>query len=307
MDFSNYKFHASSMGYLMTDPKGKSNKDIYEDAYNSLVEITGRLAKAKVEGKSHLKMYSLLNDKANRLDKEVAELFKTKDDIELSETSKSYLVRIYCKEKYGRIDDIETDAMLKGTHAEEEGITLLSRVHKRMYKKNAEQLENEWFAGTPDIRGFETVRYSQGINGESHRKYIIDVKLSWDLFSFKKHLIGSMEDIYYWQLQAYMSLDNAQVGRLARGLVNTPQFIINNKVKQLSYRVPESQFQEAEAQLYKNMIFDDIPLRERLIMQECPRDDEGIEKMKQRVIAGRKFLQQLDTIDNEKLLLTELK
>ena len=57
---------------------------------------------------------------------------------ELSKTAKTELKKIYIKEKYGREKDITTKQMQKGIEVEEESITLLSRVQKKMLYKNEE-------------------------------------------------------------------------------------------------------------------------------------------------------------------------
>ncbi len=308
MDFSNYKFHASSMGLLMTDPKGKSNKEKYEDICAENCEVHNKLSQMEMDGKSHLKTYEKLQEKARLLDASQHHYQQIKDQIELSETAKSHLIECYVKDKYGRTKDVETDAMIKGTKMEEDGITVLSRNHKRMYKKNMERLENEWICGTPDILTLESIRYSQGINGETVINIVIDTKLSWDQFTFEKNRIADMDPRYYWQLQSYMWLDpnSAVRGKIAYCLVNTPEFLIEKAIKRMQYTVPESEWMDAEIQIRKNMTFDDMNYRERLIMHECARNDKDIERMKERVIAGRKFLQELDTVATWNVLSTEL-
>src|SRR3954469_5794826 len=136
MDFSNWKCHASSMGLLMTDPKGKSNIDKYNDVFAEWVISNGKKEEMERAGKTSLKTYASLCLKIGNLNIQKESLGKIKDEIELSETAKSHLVECYVKTKYGRTKDVETDAMIKGTKMEEEGITVLSRVHKTMYRKN---------------------------------------------------------------------------------------------------------------------------------------------------------------------------
>ena len=300
MDFSNYLFHASSMGHLMTDPKGKSNEEKYGDAFAERTIVKGKIADMVSAGKQHLKTYDALIEKYDKLVALCVELEKVKDEIELSETAKAYLVEIYCEEKYGRKRNIETSAMLKGTTQEEDGITALSIVDGKMYKKNTVQLSNEYVCGTPDIR--RQILFEGNVIG-----IVDDIKCAWELQTHKKYMVAKIDQIYYWQLQTYMWLDDATIGRLGRVLINTPEFIIERELKKLRYSIPDSEHLEAEKQLRINHTFDDINIRERVIIQQCERDDEAIERMKPRVIAGRKFLQMLNDIDEAKILNTELK
>lgn len=301
MDFSNWKCHASSMGLLMTDPKGKSNRERYDESIEEFDKTQAELSLMNAAGKSHLKTYKSKIDRRDKLQAEINRLGPIKDEIELSETAKAHLVECYVKAKYGRTKEVETDAMIKGTKMEEEGITVLSRNHKLMYKKNKKVLENEFIIGTPDIIGWE--------GGEVA---LIDTKLSWDQFTFEKNRISEIDPKYYWQLQSYSSLMdtiglNAHIGKIAYVLVNTPEFLIEKAIKRMQYNVPESEWIDAEAQIRKNMTFDDVHIRERLIEQQCRRNDTDIERMKQRVVKARVFLQKLDSLASSKVLSTELK
>lgn len=296
MDFSNWKPHASSLGLIMTDPKGKTNEEKYSEAFAERVIVKGKIADMSAAGKQHLKSYDTLASKYDKLVALCNELEKIKDQVELSETCKSHLVECYVKAKYGRNKDVETDAMIKGTKMEEEGITVLSRNHKKMYLKNTEFLENEWVCGTPDIR-----------TNEGEAGVIIDTKLSWDQFTFEKNRISEMDPKYYWQLQGYTWLDDAEAGKIAYVLVNTPEFLIDKAIKRMQFNVPESEWFDTEVQIRKNMIFDDVHIRERLIEQECNRSEADIERAKGRIVDCRKFLQQLDTIATWNVLSTDLK
>lgn len=300
-DFSKWKAHASSVGYLMTNPQGKSNKEKYTDLVAEFDTLCIDLINAKALGKDRLKIYASKEAKRDKLQLLINELSKVKDEVQLSETAKKYLVRCFVKAKYGRTDDIETSAMLKGTNMEQQGITLLSRNERKMHKKNAETWENDYIIGTPDI-----------VSVGDHF-VITDVKCSWDLFTHSNHLLGDMEGIYYWQLQSYMWLPEfiygarADKGRIARVLLDTPEFLLNKEIRIMQSKIPESEWHEAETQIRHNGTFPDLSIREKLIIRECNRNDEDIERIAERVKAGRKFLQQLDTMSAWNMINTELR
>lgn len=209
-----------------------------------------------------------------------------KDAGELSKTAKNALKKIYAKEKYGREQDITTKQMQKGTEVEEESITLLCRVLKKMLKKNEQRLSNNYITGLPDIFEGESITSADTIT---------DIKSSYDLFTFLPNIGESLDKDYYWQLQGYMALSGAKKACIAYCLVNTPAHIIqseqykllrnSNVISELS---PE--FVEAAAKIEKNMIFDDIPKEERVLIFNVDRDEEAIQKIYDKVLKARKFL-----------------
>lgn len=118
----------------------------------------------------------------------------------LSETTKKYLREVMIYEKYGRKKDISNKYIEKGLAVEEDAITLYSRFTKVFYKKNEKQLKNEQITGTPDLY--------EGDNIES-ASLILDIKSSWDIFTFFNSKLDALNKDYYWQLQGYMALTGA--------------------------------------------------------------------------------------------------
>lgn len=206
---------------------------------------------------------------------------------ELSVTAKKYLINTYIKEKYGREKDINTKQMTKGTKNEENGITLLSRYKKKFLKKNELQVSNDFQCGHPDI--FE---------GESINKatYIIDTKLSWDIWSFLPNILDTLDKGYWWQLQSYFALTGALEGEVSYVLTDTPPNLIESEKRKLLYNMDviseeSPEYIEASAALEINMIYPDIPIEEKILLFPVTRDDEAIERINNRVVKCREFLQ----------------
>jgi len=201
----------------------------------------------------------------------------------LSKTAKSHLIEVYAREIWGVEKDIVTKQMRKGRAAEEAGITLLSRVDKRLYTKNDERKANEWLTGHADI---------------VEEEEIIDIKLSWDAFTFLPKLIEPLDKDYLYQLQGYMYLWDKPKARISYCLVNTPDNIIEGEKYRLlrsmdvvSEESPE--FIEAARKLESNMKFDQIPMQLRVINKFIDRDEEIIEKIPAKVQKAREFLAEL--------------
>lgn len=204
----------------------------------------------------------------------------------LSKTAKSHLIEVYANQLWGMEKDIVTKAIRKGRQAEEDGITLLSRVDKKLYLKNDERKENQWLSGCADI-----------VEGDE----ILDVKLSWDAFSFLPKLIEPVDKDYWFQLQGYMWLWDKPKARISYCLVNTPDNIIEGEKYRLlrgmdvvSEESPE--FKIAAARLESNMKFDQIPIELRVINKFVERDEEIIKKIPAKVEKARHFLAELQKL-----------
>lgn len=197
----------------------------------------------------------------------------------LSETCKGHLADIMLRVKYGRQTDIKSKYITKGLMVEEDSITLYSRITKTFFKKNEEWLQNEFITGTPDIYTGESIHTAERV---------IDIKSSWDIFTFFRQHEAKLNKNYYWQLQGYMWLTGAKSATLAYCLVNTPDTLIYDEERKLMYQMgavthETPEYIKACEELRKNLVFDDIPLDERLITIEIERDDTAIAKIQQRV------------------------
>lgn len=213
---------------------------------------------------------------------------RTKDSI--GETCKKALMECYVREKYGRKKKLDNQYIRKGLAVEEDSITLYSRVQKKLYFKNEEQISNEYFIGTPDLYDGESIREA---------KTIVDIKSSWDIHTFFNVLIEPINKDYYYQGQAYMDLTGADTFKLVYCLVNTPETIINDVKRRLMWQMGaltelDPLYLDAAEQMEKEMRFDDIPLQERWIQYVIERNDKDIEKAHQKMIVCREFLNKME-------------
>lgn len=213
---------------------------------------------------------------------------KTKADKEagiLSVTCQKELIKIYTLLRYGRKKEVVTAKMDKGVQGEEESITLFSRLEKRLYEKNQAQFENDWFCGHPDIvYGFE----------------VWDIKTRWELDSYLPKLNEEADTSEDYQLQAYFSLTGAKSGGIANTLIDCPVNILMEEKRRLLYSMnviseESPEYLEAAAELEKLLTFQDIDYRERVIKQPVQRNDETIQKMKNKVPIMRQWLADFET------------
>ena len=202
-----------------------------------------------------------------------------KDAGELSQTAKTHLYEVYAN-LWGYEKELVTKQMRKGTEAEHLGINLLSMVEGELYEKNDLRMQNDYITGHADIVTEDE---------------IIDIKLSWDVFSFLPKLNEEVDKCYFYQLQGYMWLWGKENARICYCLVNTPDNIIQGEKYRLlrsmdvvSEESPE--FLKAAQRLENNMRFDKIPMEQRVISQKVYRDEEIIKKIPEKVERAREFI-----------------
>jgi hypothetical protein len=202
----------------------------------------------------------------------------------LSKTAQKHLLDVYIAEKYGRRKDIQTKQMKKGVEVEQDSIDLLSMYLKKPLQKNENRIANAFITGLPDI-----------IDGKS----IIDIKSSYDLWTFLGNLPDKLDNLYYWQLMSYMWLTGATNGYIAYCLVNTPDNIVEQekyfllkKMDVISEESPE--FIQEAMKIEFNMKFDDILMDERILIFPVERNEDDILRIEQKVIRAREYLTQIE-------------
>jgi hypothetical protein len=202
----------------------------------------------------------------------------------LSKTAQKHLIEVYISEKYGRKRDIQTKQMKKGIEAEQDSIDLLSMYLKLPFSKNEERFKNDFITGLPDI-----------INGDT----IIDIKSSYDLWTFLGNIPDKLDNLYYWQMQSYMWLTGTRKATIAYCLVNTPESIIQQekyyllkKMDVISEESPE--FIKEAMKVEFNMTFDDISINERILTFNVNRSEDDILRIENKVLKARMFLQELE-------------
>jgi hypothetical protein len=204
----------------------------------------------------------------------------------ISETTKTHLIDVYVSEVYGRRTDISNKYIAKGNQVEDDSITLFSRVNKEFFTKNEKHLSNEYIKGTPDL-----------FKGESIEKAteIIDIKSSWDIFTYFRTKGKDMNKLYYWQLMGYMALTGAETATLAYCLVDTPDTLVNDEKRKLHWKMgliddQNPDFIEACEKIDKLSKYDDIPLKDKVYTINFERNETDINRIYQRVMEAREWM-----------------
>lgn len=226
----------------------------------------------------------------------------------IGDTALTHLVDVFVSWKYKRREEIEGKFLDKGNEREDDSITLLSRIHKKFYKKNTVRLENEFVSGECDIFLGEDVE---------HADETIDTKTSWSAHTFFRAKKEPLKAQYEWQGHVYMWLTGAKKHTVCYCLVNgTAQAIMDEK-RRIAWKYgpdPEVKpdYIKKCKQIEINHIFDlfsfkeenkwfefhndlsewkyDIPMNERLHTFTFDRDESKIEDIKKRVVDCREWI-----------------
>lgn len=196
---------------------------------------------------------------------------RSKTDL-LSQTTITYLEDWQKEQIYGRRKKIESKYMDKGIIMEDAAIEFVSTYFPEMplLLKNEKSFESDYMTGTPDLILSDEV---------------IDIKCSWDCFTFPLFETELPEKNYYWQLQGYFSLTGAIKGRIIYVLIDTPAEIVEKEIR----------FNPAkEDEIIKYHSYGNIPDKYRIKCFEVLRNDQDIEAIKQRVIDCRTYLQTIN-------------
>jgi hypothetical protein len=135
---------------------------------------------------------------------------KNKND-KLSETTQSFLEEWAKEQIYGTKKEFSSRQTKKGIEVEQEAIDLaIDWADLEFCVKNETSFEDEYFTGTPDIITSDMV---------------VDMKSSWDCFTFPLFETEIPTKDYFYQLQVYMYLTGKRKAKLIYTLLNTPDHL----------------------------------------------------------------------------------
>ena len=132
---------------------------------------------------------------------------KSKNE-ELSKTTITYLQEWIKEQIYGVRKSIENKYLSKGIEMEDEAIDrAIEWLDLPFAIKNKKRFEDDYFTGEPDLIVGDTV---------------LDIKNSWDCFTFPLFDSEIPTKDYFFQLQIYMHLTGLKKAKLVYVLLNTP-------------------------------------------------------------------------------------
>ena len=175
----------------------------------------------------------------------------------LSQTTKSYLQEWLTTQIYGVYKQIKSKYLEKGIVVEDAAIDYAASELGWLFAiKNDEYFEDEYFCGTPDVILEDT---------------IVDIKSSWDCFSFPLFEDKMPSKDYYCQLQVYMHLTGKRKAQLCYVLMNTPE--------QIAYGNTED--------------YSSLDSKYRIKTFDIDYDPELIQSLQEKVIISRQYIKEL--------------
>ena len=180
---------------------------------------------------------------------------------ELSKTTQSYVQEWMKEQIYGARRFSGNKFTEKGHEVEDDSIAYVEKVLGLDFiLKNEEHFTNDFLTGTPDVIMDDL---------------IIDVKNSWDMWTFPLFEEELPNKDYYYQAQGYMALTGKKHYKVIYTLMNTPEELLNP-------------YQDVEYD------YNDLDSKYRLKVFDIERDDEVIQKIYDRVEEIRKYIKELE-------------
>ena len=203
----------------------------------------------------------------------------------LSQTTKTYCETWLKEQLYSRRKEFSSKYTDKGNIMEDESLDFIAQqLNYGMLIKNEQFFENDFFTGTPDV---------------ILKNHLIDVKNSWDNFTFPL-FETKVDKNYYYQAQVYMALTGRDSYKLIYVLSDTPEHLIVSEVRSYVYR---NGIDEVDAEIYEKfkakMTYSDIPNEYKIKVFEIEKDEEVIKAIEQRVLECRTYVEDLKlTLNN---------
>lgn len=237
-DFTDYKFHASDMAGLVDT----FIKNHYSDTLTAKQrEIYNNLIQKGSKSKTLAELQAKIDKKENQ------------KHLELEEATKTTLYNIWCQEAVGVNEFVSSKSTTIGNEYEQASIDLLNQIYKQGLTKNEKFFSNDYFCGTPDIVGTQS---------------IIDVKTKTKFTLFDKASQKTADD-YFWQLWTYKKLTNLDKVFIAFVLPSQSDEDIlleqNQKIKGIK---DLDLIKKIKEQVYNNMNFDRLPIKSRIKLFE---------------------------------------
>jgi hypothetical protein len=198
----------------------------------------------------------------------------------LGKTGETYVENWLKEQIYNRKKEFSNKYTEKGNIMEDESIDFVAKyLDLGMLIKNERQFENDFFIGTPDI---------------ITKDYIIDVKNSWDCFTFPLFEQDLPNKEYYYQGQVYMSLTGISKYKVIYTLMDTPEHLIE---KEAYFYCKNNGYDELDEDVYNSfkekMTYKNIDNSLKIKVFEFEKNNDVIDLIKNRVIDCRNYLSKL--------------
>jgi len=199
----------------------------------------------------------------------------------LGETGETYCKNWVKEQLYKRRKEFSNKYTEKGLIMEDTSIDFVAdELGYGFLAKNDKFLENDFFTGTPDI---------------ILNDHVIDVKNSWDCFTFPLFDKELPNKDYFFQAQVYLALTGLSKYKVIYTLTDTPMHLIE---KEAYFHCKNNGYDELEPEILDEFIdkmtYNDIPNSLKIKVFEIEKCEETIDKLKNRVIECRNYIKSIE-------------
>lgn len=195
----------------------------------------------------------------------------------LGKTGQNYLQTWYKEKLYNRRKEFSNKYTEKGLIMEDNSIDFVAeQLDYGMLIKNEDFFSNDFMKGTPDV---------------ILNDHIIDVKNSWDCFTFPL-FETEIDNAYYWQAQVYMELVGVEKYKLIYTLMDTPMHLIEKEAYFWCKNNGMDELDEAVLNKFiDKMTYKNIPDIQKIKVFDIERNQEDIYNIVSRVEESRNYLE----------------
>jgi hypothetical protein len=271
-DWSDFLAQCSGIGKIMSRPK---------DATHPPKKDVTRMNKIMLKEE--------LSDEDNAFIQYYEARERRAADPELSSTAIKYLIGRYAWEKYGKRTPsygFTSSPAEKGNRLELEAIEMLSQLDKKPYGKSMEKVKNDFLIGQCDVF------HKPG-------RKIMDVKVSWNINKFLGYHESPLERTYWYQMQGYMELYDADEAEVCFVLVNTPQDLVIREKEKLNDKylrgeITRDKYNDDSEILSFALNYNNMPLKRRVIRQKIERYKDIMPLIYNNVLKCRLWLNEFE-------------
>lgn len=210
----------------------------------------------------------------------LSNLITKRDNPELPQGVKKFCKDWLISQLYEKNKTFSSKYCTKGVNCESDSIDFINEKLNLFAEKNEIDFNNEFFTGTPDI---------------VLNNMVIDIKNSWDCFTFPLFENEPPKIDYIYQLQGYMALTERKKAMLIYTLMDAPEFIIE---QESWHRCRANGENELTAEIYENVKeemsysnIEDVALR--MQVYEFDFDQKTVNEIIERVKLCRSYIDYL--------------
>lgn len=266
-----FKIRASAAHEILAGSVGLTDAQSTE-----LYQLSTRKKEAAAEVKGVKPLTDIMEGK-------LATLIYKFENPELPEGAKSYCQKWLKEQLYNRRKHFTNRYLEKGIQCEDGAIAFAAEHFEwEGAEKNDEWFEDEYMQGTPDII-------------LEHDSHVIDIKNSYDAFSFPLFETEIPTKGYETQLQVYLSLTGLERATLTYCLMDAPLDIMKEEMRRLSWKegsmgaISDELYQKVKAEMTYSNLIPELRLKSFTV----EKDAAVIDELKIRVDMCREYITSL--------------